>query len=471
MFQDARLFPHYKVRGNLRYGMAKSMVNQFDKLVALLGIEPLLDRLPGSLSGGEKQRVAIGRALLTAPELLLLDEPLASLDIPRKRELLPYLQRLTREINIPMLYVSHSLDEILHLADRVMVLENGQVKAFGALEEVWGSSVMNPWLPKEQQSSILKVTVLEHHPHYAMTALALGDQHLWVNKLDEPLQAALRIRIQASDVSLVLQPPQQTSIRNAGSLSGGEKQRVAIGRALLTAPELLLLDEPLASLDIPRKRELLPYLQRLTREINIPMLYVSHSLDEILHLADRVMVLENGQVKAFGALEEVWGSSVMNPWLPKEQQSSILKVTVLEHHPHYAMTALALGDQHLWVNKLDEPLQAALRIRIQASDVSLVLQPPQQTSIRNVLRAKVVNSYDDNGQVEVELEVGGKTLWARISPCCGQKLLIVMTTTARWKWSWKSAVKRCGRVSARGPGMNWRSNLACGCMRKLKVCR
>ncbi|NAQ42260.1 molybdenum ABC transporter ATP-binding protein ModC, partial [Escherichia coli] len=214
VFQDARLFPHYKVRGNLRYGMAKSMVDQFDKLVALLGIEPLLDRLPGSLSGGEKQRVAIGRALLTAPELLLLDEPLASLDIPRKRELLPYLQRLTREINIPMLYVSHSLDEILHLADRVMVLENGQVKAFGALEEVWGSSVMNPWLPKEQQSSILKVTVLEHHPHYAMTALALGDQHLWVNKLDEPLQAALRIRIQASDVSLVLQPPQQTSIRN-----------------------------------------------------------------------------------------------------------------------------------------------------------------------------------------------------------------------------------------------------------------
>ena len=214
VFQDARLFPHYKVLGNLRYGMAKSMSGQFDKLVALLGIEQLLDRLPGGLSGGEKQRVAIGRALLTAPELMLLDEPLASLDIPRKRELLPYLQRLAREINIPMLYVSHSLDEIQHLADKVMVLEAGSVKAFGNLEDVWGSSVMHPWLPQEQQSTILKVSVLEHHPHYAMTALALGDQHLWVNKLDKPIQAAVRIRIQATDVSLVLQPASNTSIRN-----------------------------------------------------------------------------------------------------------------------------------------------------------------------------------------------------------------------------------------------------------------
>ena len=214
VFQDARLFPHYNVMGNLRYGMAKSMAGQFDKLVALLGIEQLLERLPGGLSGGEKQRVAIGRALLTAPELLLLDEPLASLDIPRKRELLPCLQRLAREINIPVLYVSHSLDEILHLADKVMVLEAGAVKAFGNLEDVWGSSVMNPWLPQEQQSSILKVSVLEQHPHYAMTALALGDQHIWVNRLDKPLQAAVRIRIQATDVSLVLQPSGNTSIRN-----------------------------------------------------------------------------------------------------------------------------------------------------------------------------------------------------------------------------------------------------------------
>jgi molybdate transport system ATP-binding protein len=158
---------------------------------------------------------------------------------------------------------------------------------------------------------------------------------------------------------------------------------VAIGRALLTAPELLLLDEPLASLDIPRKRELLPYLQRLARN-NIPMLYVSHSLDEIQHLADKVLVLEEGRVKAFGNLEEVWSSSVMHPGCPGAAEH-ILNVTVAAQHPQYAMTALALGEQ-MWVNRLDRP-QAKARIRIQASDVSLVLQQPLQTSIRNILRA------------------------------------------------------------------------------------
>ncbi|WP_299997728.1 molybdenum ABC transporter ATP-binding protein ModC [uncultured Cedecea sp.] len=214
VFQDARLFPHYRVRGNLKYGMAKSMAGKFDKLVELLGISELLDRFPSSLSGGEKQRVAIGRSLLTAPELMLLDEPLASLDIPRKRELIPYLQRLAREINIPVLYVSHSLEEILHLADKVLILDGGNVKAFGDLEDVWSSSVMRPWLPQEQQSSILNVQVVEHHPHYAMTALALDGQHLWVNKLDKPPRTALRIRIKASDISLALEPPVKSSIRN-----------------------------------------------------------------------------------------------------------------------------------------------------------------------------------------------------------------------------------------------------------------
>jgi len=214
VFQDARLFPHYRVRGNLQYGMAPSMKAQFDSLVSLLGLEALLPRFPLSLSGGEKQRVAIGRALLTAPDMLLLDEPLASLDLPRKRELMPYLQKLTKQVDIPMLYVSHSLDEILHLADNVLVLDAGKVKAFGPLERVWSSNAMRPWLPVSELTSVLRVLVLEQHPDYPMTALSLGDQHIWVSRVNQPIKTALRIRIASSDVSLALQPPQHSSIRN-----------------------------------------------------------------------------------------------------------------------------------------------------------------------------------------------------------------------------------------------------------------
>ncbi|AMG57980.1 molybdenum ABC transporter ATP-binding protein ModC [Pantoea vagans] len=214
VFQDARLFPHYRVRGNLQYGMAPSMKAQFDSLVSLLGLEALLSRFPLSLSGGEKQRVAIGRALLTAPDMLLLDEPLASLDLPRKRELMPYLQTLAKQVDIPMLYVSHSLDEILHLADNVLVLDAGKVKAFGPLERVWSSSAMRPWLPVSELTSVLRVLVLEQHPDYPMTALSLGDQHIWVSRVNQPVKTPLRIRIASSDVSLALQPPQHTSIRN-----------------------------------------------------------------------------------------------------------------------------------------------------------------------------------------------------------------------------------------------------------------
>ncbi|MGD9424159.1 molybdenum ABC transporter ATP-binding protein ModC [Pantoea sp. NSTU24] len=214
VFQDARLFPHYRVRGNLQYGMAPAMKRQFDSLVSLLGLEALLTRFPLSLSGGEKQRVAIGRALLTAPDMLLLDEPLASLDLPRKRELMPYLQKLAKQVDIPMLYVSHSLEEILQLADNVLVLDAGKVKAFGPLERVWSSSAMRPWLPVSELTSVLRVQVLEQHPDYPMTALSLGDQHIWVSRVNQPIKTPLRIRIASADVSLALQPPQHSSIRN-----------------------------------------------------------------------------------------------------------------------------------------------------------------------------------------------------------------------------------------------------------------
>ena len=215
VFQDARLFPHYRVQGNLQYGMAASMRGQFDSIVALLGIGPLLNRFPLTLSGGEKQRVAIGRALLTAPEILLMDEPLAALDLPRKRELMPYLEKLAKEVNIPILYVTHSLDEILRLAEKVLVLDNGSVLAMGDLEEVWASNIMRPWLPREEQSSVLNVSVLEHHPRYDMTALAIGDQRLWIGKVDAAEGTSMRVRVNAADVWLVLQPTaNNSSIRN-----------------------------------------------------------------------------------------------------------------------------------------------------------------------------------------------------------------------------------------------------------------
>lgn len=214
VFQDARLFPHYRVRGNLQYGMASKMKAHFDPLVSLLGLETLLTRFPLSLSGGEKQRVAIGRALLSAPDILLMDEPLASLDLPRKRELMPYLQKLAKQVEIPLLYVSHSLEEILQLADNVLVLDSGKVKAFGTLERVWSSSAMRPWLPMNELTSVLRVQVLEQHPDYPMTALSLGDQHIWVSRVNQPVKTPLRIRIASADVSLALQPPHNTSIRN-----------------------------------------------------------------------------------------------------------------------------------------------------------------------------------------------------------------------------------------------------------------
>ena len=140
VFQDGRLFPHLTVKGNLIYGMklvprAERRVS-YDQVVSLLGIDHLLDRRPAKLSGGEKQRVAIGRALLTSPSLLLMDEPLASLDMARKEEVLPFIARLPRELIIPILYVSHSLDEVLILADEIVLIDAGTVLANGKAEEV-----------------------------------------------------------------------------------------------------------------------------------------------------------------------------------------------------------------------------------------------------------------------------------------------------------------------------------------------
>ena len=214
VFQDARLFPHYTVNGNLRYGMKNTSKDEFNYIVELLGIGHLLKRYPITLSGGEKQRVAIGRALLTDPEILLMDEPLSALDLPRKRELMNYLERLSKEISIPILYVTHSLDELLRLAERVVLLTNGKVEAYDVLENIWESPLFLPWKQENEQSAVLSLPVFMHNPSYKMTALSIGDQHIWIHQVEAQINDNVRICIHSSDVSISLNKVEQSSIRN-----------------------------------------------------------------------------------------------------------------------------------------------------------------------------------------------------------------------------------------------------------------
>lgn len=235
VFQDARLFPHYTVKGNLRYGANNVSQTDFDYIVELLGIGHLLKRYPLTLSGGEKQRVAIGRALLTDPDILLMDEPLSALDVPRKRELMGYLERLSKEINIPILYVTHSLDELLRLADRVVLMENGKVKAYDSVEKIWNSPIFAPWKGESEQSSVLELPLYLHNPAYAMSALSLGNQALWLNQVQAEAGERVRVCIYSSDVSVTLIKPQQTSIRNIlrGQIVQIERQERRIDIAVL----------------------------------------------------------------------------------------------------------------------------------------------------------------------------------------------------------------------------------------------
>lgn len=216
VFQEARLFPHYSVKGNLLFGACPENRKNFHQIVNLLGIEDLLNRYPNSLSGGEKQRVAIGRALLTNPDLLLMDEPLSALDLPRKQELLDYLDKLANEIQIPILYVTHSLDELVRLADKMVLIEKGKVKLFSPLEETWQSDALTPWQKQQDKgrSTLLTLPVESHH-HQDHIALSLGSQKLWINAtLMNKNITSVRLRIFSQDVSICLEKPQKSSIRN-----------------------------------------------------------------------------------------------------------------------------------------------------------------------------------------------------------------------------------------------------------------
>lgn len=215
VFQEARLFPHYRVRSNLTYARRITRGEAFDRIVSLLGIEALLDRMPGALSGGEARRVAIGRALLAEPDMLLMDEPLTGLDGARKQELLDYILRLTREIDLPILLISHDPEELMAVAEQLVVLDQGHVVASDRLETLLSRGDMTPWLGGFEASSLLQARVISHDHHYHATRLTLDDgQRLTLPLLAQPEGSALRVRVRRRDVAIALSPQENSSFRN-----------------------------------------------------------------------------------------------------------------------------------------------------------------------------------------------------------------------------------------------------------------
>lgn len=219
VFQEASLFPHLSVRGNMEFGQKRTLATKqgfaLPAVAELLGIAHLLDRTPAQLSGGERQRVAIARALLAGPEILLMDEPLAALDLKRKLEILPYLERLHRELAIPIIYVSHAPDEVARLADHLVLLDQGRTVASGRLNDVL-SRIDLPAAFADDAGVVIEATVAAQEAD-DLTRLEFPGGTIFVSRHDEPVGTLLRCRIHARDVSLALVPPTQTSILNCVS--------------------------------------------------------------------------------------------------------------------------------------------------------------------------------------------------------------------------------------------------------------
>jgi molybdate transport system ATP-binding protein len=216
IFQDGRLFPHLSVKSNLTYGMHLTPPSErhvaLNDVVDLLGIGHLLHRRPAKLSGGEKQRVAIGRALLTSPALLLMDEPLASLDRSRKAEVMPFLSRLCGELSTPILYVSHSLEEVLNLADTMVLLDEGRVAASGPIEDLMNRPDLQRSTGADDLGTVMATTVDAHAD--GLSRLHFKGGILWVPEVDAPRGSRLRVRIGARSVAIALREPPDTSIQN-----------------------------------------------------------------------------------------------------------------------------------------------------------------------------------------------------------------------------------------------------------------
>jgi molybdate transport system ATP-binding protein len=218
VFQDANLFPHLTVLDNLRFGLKRVKILQTDHdnltvVTELLGINHLLDRMPERLSGGEKQRVAIARALVLNPAILLMDEPLASLDAKRKQEVMPYLTKLQQEFSTPIIYVTHSQQESAQLADYLVLLENGQVQAAGKADETLGRIDLP--LAKDKQAGVVwQAVITGHEPEFRLTHVEFDGGRLSLPIIDAIPGTKVRVQIHARDVSITLQAPCQTSILN-----------------------------------------------------------------------------------------------------------------------------------------------------------------------------------------------------------------------------------------------------------------
>ena len=221
VFQDARLFAHLSVAGNLRFAQRRGLpanggapAPALDEVVAALDLAPLLNRRTAGLSGGERQRVAIARALLANPRLLLLDEPLSALDLKRKAELLPYIRALPQRFRIPLIYVSHAVEEVAQLADEVLILNAGQVTARGEVHAVLEAPEAAAVSGHFEAGALLLATVARQLPEYALTELAVAGQPLSLPRVEAAPGTPLRLRVRSRDVALALDRVQGVSIRN-----------------------------------------------------------------------------------------------------------------------------------------------------------------------------------------------------------------------------------------------------------------
>ena len=212
VFQESRLFPHLKVRENLLYGYKRTPLNSrrlhLDEIVGVLSLENLLERKIDKLSGGEKQKVALGRALLTSPKLLLMDEPLAALDTQRKKEVIPFIRKVKKELSIPIIYVTHSINELLQLVDTMVILKDGKVIDYGPVGKVFSKISLSNTIDEEHLGAVLDTTVLKHETEFGITLLDFKGQELSVPFQDISPGQGLRVHIHSKDVSLATQPPE-----------------------------------------------------------------------------------------------------------------------------------------------------------------------------------------------------------------------------------------------------------------------